>query len=183
MLCSPGLASSFPKYQEPILCPCGKIWREGWVCVAQTTATRSVVVRVVCQTPFSSSPLSAINMFAAVVCRDLLAPHLESNTSLFFHNVKKKNNLRTCIQISTLRKHFCNRFSLPVEQKSCYLTQWEFVCVVEGRGMSWCKKKRLWSASRPWKSALWNAWKVALLLTLQTIIKDNPSISGPATAS
>lgn len=90
MLCSPGLASNFPKYPEPILCPCGKIWREGWVCVAQTTATRSVVVRVVCHTPFSSSPLSAINMFAAVVCRDLLAPHLESNTSLFFHNVKKK---------------------------------------------------------------------------------------------
>lgn len=60
--------------------------------MAQTTATRSVVVRVVCHTPFSSSPLSAINMFAAVVCRDLLAPHLESNTSLFFHNVKKKKS-------------------------------------------------------------------------------------------
>lgn len=33
------------------------------------------------------------------------------------------------------------------------------------------------------EAALCNAWKVALLLTLQTIIKDNPSISGPATAS
>lgn len=61
--------------------------------MAQTTATRSVVVRVVCHTTFSSSPLSAINMFVAVVCRDSLPPHLGSNTSLFFHNVKKKKSM------------------------------------------------------------------------------------------